>query len=104
MNHLKTGYVGFSNGYPRHDVPRRRLPILGLRVEPGQFMVNHYQKSIDLAAKYKIGINMHEPIKPTGLRRTYPNFMTREGVRGQEYNAWSEEISPHTRLFCPSPA
>ena len=65
-------------------------------------MVNHYQKSIELAAKYKIGINMHEPIKPTGLRRTYPNFMTREGVRGQEYNAWSKEISQRTPPYCPS--
>ena len=43
---------------------------------------------------------MHEPIKPTGLRRTYPNFMTREGVRGQEYNAWSEGNQPaHTTIL-----
>ena len=63
-------------------------------------MVNHYQKSIEMAAKYQIGINMHEPIKPTGLRRTYPNFMTREGVRGQEYNAWSEGNQPaHTTIL-----
>jgi alpha-glucosidase len=63
-------------------------------------MVNHYQKSIVEAAKREIAINMHEPIKPTGLRRTYPNFMTREGVRGQEYNAWSDGNQPaHTTIL-----
>ncbi len=60
----------------------------------GQYMVNHYQKVIDMAAKYHIMINAHEPIKDTGLRRTYPNFMTREGVRGQEWEAWSEGLEP----------
>lgn len=101
VNHLKTGYVGFSNGYPRHDVHQEGgSQFLVYEWNHGQFMVNHYQKSIDLAAKYKIGINMHEPIKPTGLRRTYPNFMTREGVRGQEYNAWSEGNQPaHTTIL-----
>lgn len=101
VNHLKTGYVGFSNGYPRHDIHNEdHRDFLVYEWNHGQFMVNHYQKSIDLAAKYKIGINMHEPIKPTGLRRTYPNFMTREGVRGQEYNAWSEGNQPaHTTIL-----
>ena len=101
VSHLKTGYVGFSNGYPRHDIHNEdHKDFLVYEWNHGQFMVNHYQKSIDLAAKYKIGINMHEPIKPTGLRRTYPNFMTREGVRGQEYNAWSEGNQPaHTTIL-----
>jgi len=101
ISHLKTGYVGFSNGYPRHDIHNEdHRDFLVYEWNHGQFMVNHYQKSIDLAAKYKIGINMHEPIKPTGLRRTYPNFMTREGVRGQEYNAWSEGNQPaHTTIL-----
>jgi len=103
VNHLKTGYVGFSNRYPRHDVhgsDNDNDQFLVYEWNHGQFMVNHYQRSIELAAKYKIGINMHEPIKPTGLRRTYPNFMTREGVRGQEYNAWSEGNQPaHTTIL-----
>ena len=97
VNHLKTGYVGFTNGYRRDDVHEER-PVY--EWNHGQWMVNHYQKSIEMAAKYQIGINMHEPIKPTGLRRTYPNFMTREGVRGQEYNAWSEGNQPaHTTIL-----
>ena len=101
VKHLKTGYVGFSNGYPRHDVHNNNhRDYLVYEWNHGQFMVNHFQKSIELAARYQIGINMHEPIKPTGLRRTWPNFMTREGVRGQEYNAWSNGNQPaHTTIL-----
>lgn len=40
-------------------------------------------------AEYQVALNIHEPIKATGLRRTYPNLITREGLRGQEFNAWS---------------
>lgn len=57
----------------------------------GQFMVNHHHNSIVNAAKYQIAVNPHEPIKATGLRRTYPNIVSREGVRGQEFNAWAED-------------
>lgn len=52
---------------------------------------NHYQKVVETAAKYGVSINAHEPIKGTGLRRTYPNFVSREGLRGQEFNAWASE-------------
>ena len=66
----------------------------------GQFMVRHYRRVVETAAKYHIMIDAHEPIKPTGIRRTYPNMMTREGVRGMEYNAWSEGNSPeHTTIL-----
>jgi alpha-glucosidase len=54
-----------------------------------QFMVRHYRRVIETAAKYGIMLDVHEPIHDTGERRTYPNMMTREGARGQEYNAWS---------------
>jgi alpha-glucosidase len=53
----------------------------------GQFMVNHYRDVVKLAAEHHTTLNVHEPIKPTGIERTYPNMMTREGVRGMEYNA-----------------
>ncbi len=46
------------------------------------------------AAKYHIAIDAHEPVKDTGLRRTYPNMMTREGARGQEFNAWGDPTNP----------
>ncbi len=54
-----------------------------------QFMVRHYRKVIEAAAKHGIMLDVHEPMHDTGERRTWPNMMTREGSRGQEYNAWS---------------
>ena len=56
-----------------------------------QFAVRHFRKVIETAAKYGIMVDAHEPIHDTGERRTYPNMMSREGARGQEYNAWSGE-------------
>jgi alpha-glucosidase len=54
-----------------------------------QFMVRHYRRVIETAARYGIMLDVHEPLHDTGERRTYPNMMSREGARGQEYNAWS---------------
>ena len=74
----------------------------------GQRMVEHYRAVTQLAAQNKIMLDVHEPIKDTGIRRTYPNLMTREGVRGMEYNAWSQDggnppahttIIPFTRML-----
>ena len=73
INSVKTGYVA--------ERVRGELHY-------GQAMVEHYQRVTELAAKYKITLNVHEPVKDTGLRRTYPNLMTSEGVRGGEYEAW----------------
>jgi alpha-glucosidase len=72
---VKTGYVGDTtrSGNAHH----------------GQYMVRHWRKVIESAARHHITVDAHEPIKDTGERRTYPNMMTREGARGQEYNAWS---------------
>lgn len=77
MNSVKTGYVGkiIPKGEYHH----------------GQWMVNHYQKVLEEAAKKKIAVNAHEPIKDTGKRRTYPNAISREGNRGQEFNAWAKD-------------
>lgn len=77
VNSVKTGYVGTI------------LPVG--EYHHGQYMVNHYQQVIETAAQYGIAVNAHEPIKATGLRRTYPNFITREGLRGQEFNAWGSD-------------
>lgn len=63
----------------------------------GQFMVNHHRKVMEAAAKHKLMIDAHEPVKCTGEHRTYPNYMTREGARGMEWNAWSDGNPPsHT--------
>jgi alpha-glucosidase len=74
---VKTGYVGklIPKGMYHH----------------GQWMVNHYQRVVEMAAKHKVAVNAHEPIKDTGKRRTWPNIISREGLRGQEFNAWSVE-------------
>lgn len=94
---IKTGYVA---------------PIIrtkdGLQWNKGQSGVRHYRKVIETAAKYHIMIDNHEPVMPTGLQRTYPNLMTQEGVRGQEWNAWSADggspcehvtVLPFTRIM-----
>jgi hypothetical protein len=54
----------------------------------GQRQVEHHLKVVETAARYHIAIDAHEPVKDTGLRRTYPNWVAREGARGMEYNAW----------------
>lgn len=56
--------------------------------------VRHYLKAVQEAAKYRIAIDTHEPVKDTGLRRTWPNWVSREGARGQEFNAWADPINP----------
>lgn len=63
----------------------------------GQYMVEHYNRVMRKAAKYGIMLDVHEPIVLSGLSRTYPNLMTAEGVRGMEWNAWSNGNPPgHT--------
>lgn len=77
IHHIKTGYVNglMDNKESQHS----------------QYGTRHYRKVIETAAKYQIMIDNHEPAMPSGLQRTYPNLMTHEGVRGQEYNAWDQE-------------
>ncbi|MGL4852333.1 MAG: glycoside hydrolase family 97 protein [Phocaeicola sp.] len=79
---VKTGYAGgVSTGENHH----------------GQQMVEHYQFIVEKAAQYQIMLDVHEPSKGSGLERTWPNLMTREGVRGMEWEAWSVGNSPgHT--------
>jgi alpha-glucosidase len=72
---IKTGYVTDTMG--------------GNHSHYSQVAVRHHRKVIETAAKYGIMVDVHEPIHDTGERRTYPNMMSREGARGQEYNAWS---------------
>lgn len=77
VNCVKTGYVNkYLDKKEWHD---------------SQYGVRHYRKVIETAAKYHIMIDNHEPVKGTGLQRTYPNLMAQEGGRGQEYDAWSAD-------------
>lgn len=82
---VKTGYVEFRDGIQRLDENGKEQG----EWHHGQFMVRHHQHVLETAAKHKIMIVAHEGIKDTGLRRTWPNAISRECARGQEYNAWS---------------
>lgn len=55
--------------------------------------VRHFLKAVTEAARYHIAVDTHEPVKDTGLRRTYPNWISREGARGVEYNAWGNPVN-----------
>jgi alpha-glucosidase len=82
---IKTGYVTDAGQIERVDADGTS----SREWHEGQWMSNHHLRVIQAAAKYKLSIDTHEPIKDTGLRRTYPNWMSREGSRGMEYNAWA---------------
>ncbi len=81
---VKTGYVTDAGQIERVDADGSQHR----EWHEGQWMVNHHIRVLEAAAKYKVSIDAHEPVKDTGLRRTYPNWMSREGGRGMEYNAW----------------
>lgn len=73
VNNVKTGYVGNINGCNHYD----------------REMVDHYNRTVVDGAKHKLCIDIHEPIHSTGICRTYPNLMSAEGMRGQEWHAWN---------------
>ena len=89
---VKTGYVG-------RIIPRGEH-------HDGQWMVNHFNHAAAKMAENRIMVDMHESVRPTGLHRTYPNWLANEAARGNEFNAWSsgnppehETILPFTRLM-----
>lgn len=89
---VKTGYVG-------RIIPRGEL-------HDGQWMVQHYVRVAEKLAENKLMLDAHEPVRPTGLHRTYPNWLACEAARGNEFNAWSignppehETILSFTRLL-----
>ena len=93
VNYIKTGYAGSM------------MVINGRReFHHSQLGVKHYQKTVELAARKHICLDIHEPIKGTGIERTFPNLLTREGARGQEYEGGALSPShacylPYTRLL-----
>jgi alpha-glucosidase len=97
LEQIKTGYVADGGEIIRKDQKGKTR----YEWHDGQFMARHYLKVVQEAAKHKLSINTHEPIKDTGLRRTYPNWISREGARGQEYNAWGSPGNPpeHTTIL-----
>ena len=77
INSIKTGYVN--------------VMLDGKETQHSQYGIRHYRKVVETAAKYHLMVVNHEGAMPTGLRRTYPNLVATEDMRGQEYNAWSRD-------------
>ena len=75
VREVKTGYVADAGDIVRYD----EEGVLQYEWHDSQFMVGHHLRVIEAAAEHQISINAHEPVKDTGLRRTYPNWMTRDG-------------------------
>lgn len=88
---VKTGYVCDAGDIQRQD--RAGGPVVREWHE-GQWMSNHHLRVLEAAAKRHVAVNSHEPIKDTGLRRTYPNWVSREGARGMEFAAWGNPPNP----------
>ena len=91
VDQVKTGYVCDAGQIERQDAPGGAV----LREwHDGQWMSRHHLNVVQAAARHRIAVNPHEPIKDTGLRRTYPNWISREGARGMEYAAWGNPKNP----------
>jgi len=95
----KYGYPAVKTGYVGRIIPRGEH-------HDGQWMSNHFVRVAEMAAKHHVTVDMHEAVRPTGLNRTYPNWLASEAGRGNEYNAFTvgsppehETIMPFTRLM-----
>ena len=79
--------------------------IAGVKIDfmdsDDQEMVNFYARTVKKAAEHHLAVDFHGAFKPTGLRRTYPNLLTREGVMGNEYNKWSTRVTPTHKVTIP---
>lgn len=83
IDSVKTGYVADAGGIIASDAAGNRT----MEYHDGQVMSRHHLRVVEVAAQHHIAVNPHEPIKDTGLRRTYPNWVSREGAQGMEYSA-----------------
>lgn len=88
------GYHSVKTGYVGKIIPRGEH-------HDGQWMVAHYVRVASTAAKYQVMVDAHEPMRPTGLQRTYPNWMACEAARGNEYNAFSDGNAPEHETILP---
>jgi hypothetical protein len=86
------GYNAVKSGYVGDIIPRGEYHY-------GQFMVNHYMYAVTEAARYKIMVNAHEAVRPTGLARTYPNLIGNEAARGTEYESFGGNNPDHTTIL-----
>lgn len=87
---VKTGYVADAQG-ARVAAPDGAMVMAW---HESQAMAQHHLRVVETGARHKVAVNAHEPFKDTGLRRTYPNMISREGARGMEYAAWGNPGNP----------
>lgn len=88
----ENGYNAVKSGYVGNIIPRGEYHY-------GQWLVNHYLYAVKKAAEYKIMVNAHEAVRPTGLCRTYPNLIGNESARGTEYEAFGGSNPDHTTIL-----
>lgn len=89
---VDNGYNAVKSGYVGNIIPRGEYHY-------GQWLVNHYLYAVKKAAEYKIMVNAHEAVRPTGLCRTYPNLIGNESARGTEYEAFGGSNPDHTTIL-----
>ncbi|MFL9844693.1 glycoside hydrolase family 97 protein [Flavobacterium rhizosphaerae] len=89
---VDNGYNAVKSGYVGDIIPRGEYHY-------GQWMVNHYLYAVKKAAEYKIMVNAHEAVRPTGLARTYPNLIGNESARGTEYESFGGNNPDHTTIL-----
>ena len=89
---VNNGYNSVKSGYVGNIIPRGEHHY-------GQWLVNHYMYAITKAAEYKIMVNAHEAVRPTGLNRTYPNLIGNEAARGTEYESFGGNNPDHTTIL-----
>lgn len=89
---VSNGYNAVKSGYVGNMIPRGEHHY-------GQWLNNHYLYAVKKAADYKICVNAHEAVRPTGLCRTYPNLIANESARGTEYEAFGGSKPFHTTLL-----
>lgn len=87
IHHVKTGYAGVISPAGMHH--------------HGQYMVRHFQRVVEVAARHHVALDVHEGIKPTGLERTWPNLMSTEAIRGMEHNATLNALPPRHATILP---
>lgn len=88
----KHGYTAVKTGYVGPIIPRSEY-------HDGQWMVNHYNFVAQKAAQYKIMVNSHEAVRPTGISRTYPNWIAQESARGTEFESFNGNRPDHTTIL-----
>lgn len=90
---VDNGYDAVKTGYVGRLIPRSEY-------HDSQWMVNHYLYVVKTAADYKIMVNSHEAVRPTGVYRTYPNWIAQESARGTEFESFNDGIRPdHTTIL-----